>query len=174
MAILPILTFPNPVLRETCRDADPRDPLLPRLVEDMAETMYAAPGVGLAAPQVGVPIRLIVVDPRGAPKEGEPGERKPLAMLNPVILRREGSIAFEEGCLSLPEFRHDVPRARLITARYTGPDGALYEVTAEELFAVVIQHEMDHLEGRLLLDYANPLRRDFYRRKARKLSAQSD
>jgi len=174
MAILPILRFPNPVLRETCRDADPRDPLLPRLAQDMAETMYAAPGVGLAAPQVGVPIRLIVVDPRGAPKEGEKEARKPLVMLNPVLARREGCISFEEGCLSLPDFRHDVDRARSITVRFTGLDGGRYELDAEELFAVVVQHEMDHLDGRLLVDYASPLRRDFYKRKARKLSAGND
>jgi peptide deformylase len=163
MAILPILRFPDPVLRETCREADPLDPLLAKLAADMTETMYAAPGVGLAAPQVGVPVRMVVVDPAGPE-----GPRRPITMVNPVIVFREGSVTFEEGCLSLPEFRLDVPRSRSITVRFTDLAGRVGEIAAEDLPAVVIQHELDHLEGRLILDQANLLRREAYRRAARR------
>ncbi len=174
MAILPILRFPNPILRETCREADPRDPLLAKLAADMKETMYAAPGVGLAAPQVGVPVRMAVVDLQIPVAEGEQPVRKAQVMLNPVITRREGSITFEEGCLSLPEFHQDVRRARSITVRYYDLSGEPNELAAEELLAVAVQHELDHLEGRLILDQANLLRREAYRRAARRHSNPSD
>ncbi len=168
MAILPIRRFPDPILRETCREARPQDPTLPQLVHDMLDTMYAAPGVGLAAPQVGVPIRLVVVDPFGSE-----GPRRPLVMLNPVIFHREGSTSFEEGCLSLPELNVSVDRAARVGVRFQDLDGKVFEAEAEELLAVVIQHELDHLEGRMIIDSASLLKREAYRRKVRRHSVDN-
>lgn len=134
----------------------------------MLETMYAAPGVGLAAPQVGESLRMVVVD-----VFGHLGERNPQVFLNPEILSASEIIAFEEGCLSLPEFTHEVERPRLIEVKYQDLDGATLKIAAQDLFAVAIQHEMDHLEGKLLLDHSSRVKRDMYRRKARKMKAQA-
>ncbi|UCG37917.1 MAG: peptide deformylase [bacterium] len=166
MAILPIRTYPDPVLRRTCQDAEPGTEQIRRLAQDMLETMYAAPGIGLAAPQVGASIRLVVVDVAGAL-----GSPDPSFLLNPRIVRSSETTAFEEGCLSLPEFSLEVERARVIEVSYQDLEGAERSLVAEDLFAVAIQHEMDHLEGRLLVDYASSVKRDLYRRKARKRKA---
>lgn len=166
MALLPIRTFPDPVLRRSCREADPGTEEVRRLAADMLETMYAAPGVGLAAPQVGESIRLITVDVGGAL-----GTSDPHILLNPRIVASSESIAFEEGCLSLPEFTLEVDRARVLQVTFLSLDGEEKTILAEDIFAVALQHEMDHLDGRLLVDYASPVRRDLYRRKARKMKA---
>jgi peptide deformylase len=166
MAILPVRTFPDPVLRRTCGEAEPGTERIRQLAANMLETMYAAPGIGLAAPQVGESIRLITVDVGGAL-----GNSEPHIMLNPKITASSGSTAFEEGCLSLPEFTLEVDRARVIQVECLDLEGNEKTVLAEDLFAVAIQHEMDHLDGRLLVDYASPVRRDMYRRKARKMRA---
>jgi peptide deformylase len=134
----------------------------------MVETMYAAPGIGLAAPQVGVSVKMIVVDVCA-----HLGEPDPRILLNPEILTAFETIAFEEGCLSLPEFTVEVERPRIVQVKYHDLEGAELKITAEDLFAVAIQHEMDHLEGRLLLDHASSVRRSNYRRKARKMKAQA-
>ncbi|MGD8352970.1 MAG: peptide deformylase [Pseudomonadota bacterium] len=167
MALLPIRTYPDPVLRRECKPAEAGTDEIKKLAENMIETMYAAPGIGLAAPQVGESVRLVVVD-----VFGHLGERNPRVFLNPQIISSSETIAFEEGCLSLPEFTVEVPRPRIIELKYQDLDGRHVEMTAEDLFAVAIQHEMDHLEGRLLLDHASAVRRDMYRRKARKMKAQ--
>jgi len=166
MAILPIRTYPDPVLRQECGDAEPGTDMIRKLSEDMLETMYSAPGVGLAAPQVGLAIGIIVVDAGSAM-----GQRDPHVLLNPVITASAESIAFEEGCLSLPEFTQEVQRARVVQVSYTDLEGNRRNLLAEDLFAVTLQHEIDHLHGRLLLDYASMVRRDMYRRKARKKKA---
>ena len=168
MPLLPIRTYPDPVLRRECIPAEPGTDEIRKLAEDMLETMYAAPGIGLAAPQVGESLRMIVVD-----VFGHLGERNPQILLNPEILSSSESIAFEEGCLSLPEFTVEVERPRLIEVKYQDLDGSILKIVAEDLFAVAIQHEMDHLEGKLLLDHASLVKRDMYRRKARKMKAQS-
>ena len=168
MPLLNIRTYPDPVLRRECRPAEPGTDEIRKLAEDMLETMYAAPGIGLAAPQVGESLRMIVVD-----VFGHLGERNPQILLNPEILSSSESIAFEEGCLSLPEFTVEVERPRLIEVKYQDLDGSILKIVAEDLFAVAIQHEMDHLEGKLLLDHASLVKRDMYRRKARKMKAQS-
>ncbi len=166
LPLLPIRTYPDPVLRRECRTAEPGTEEIRRLAEDMIETMYAAPGIGLAAPQVGHSLRLIVID-----VFGHLGERDPKVLLNPEILEAAEEIAFEEGCLSLPEFTVEVPRSRIIRVRYQDLEGQEQTVAAQDLMAVAIQHEMDHLEGKLLLDHASLVRRDMYKRKARKMKA---
>jgi len=168
LALLPIRTYPDPVLRRECKPADSGSDEMKRLAKDMIETMYAAPGVGLAAPQIGVNVRMVIVD---AFVQSE--ERDPKVMLNPEILSSSGSIAFEEGCLSLPELTLEVDRPRIIEVKYQDLEGSEIKIMAQDLFAVVIQHEIDHLEGRLLLDRASLVKRDMYRRKARKMKAQA-
>jgi len=168
LPLLPIRTYPDPVLRRECSPAEPDTDEIRKLAEEMLETMYAAPGIGLAAPQVGESLRMVVVD-----VFGHLGERNPHILLNPEILSFSENIAFEEGCLSLPEFTVEVNRPRLIEVKYQDLDGTILKIKAEDLFAVAIQHEMDHLEGKLLLDHASLVKRDMYRRKARKMKAQA-
>lgn len=168
MGVLQVLTFPNQVLRETCVEAVPGTDEIIKLADDMLETMYTAPGIGLAAPQVGVSIRMVIVDIMG-----HAGEPDPHILLNPEILQaEEETIAFEEGCLSLPELNVLIERSRMVKVRFQDLGGEHRELVAEDLLSVAIQHEMDHLEGRLILDYATPIRRDQYRRKVKKLLAE--
>jgi peptide deformylase len=166
LAILPIRTFPDPVLRRECREGVPDTEEIRKLAAGMLETMYAAPGIGLAAPQVGVSIRLIVVDVAGAI-----GDPDPTVLINPRILDSSENTAFEEGCLSLPDFTMEVDRARVVQVQYENLDGETKTIKTEDLLAVAIQHEMDHLEGKLLVDYASSVKRDMYKRKARKRKA---
>ena len=167
MPLLPIRTYPDPVLRRECKPAEPGSAHTRKLAEDMIETMYAAPGIGLAAPQVGESIRMLVVD-----IFGHLGEREPRVLLNPEIVNSSEITAFEEGCLSLPEFTVEVQRPRVVEVRYQDLEGAEIKIIAEDLHAVAVQHEMDHLEGRLLLDHASAVRRQMYHRLARKMKAQ--
>ncbi|MDF1536898.1 MAG: peptide deformylase [bacterium] len=166
MAILPIKTFPDPVLRRKCEDAVPDTDEIRKLAAEMLETMYAAPGIGLAAPQVGVSIRLITVDAANAF-----GHPDPTVFLNPRIIGSSENIAFEEGCLSLPDFTVEVDRARVVHVQFEDLDGETKTVLAEDLFAVAVQHEMDHLEGILLVDHSSSLKREMYKRKVRKRKA---
>ena len=167
MPLLPILTYPDPFLRLRCEDAVPGTLEIKRLADDMVETMYAAPGIGLAAPQVGKRVRMVIVD-----ITGPAGDADPRVLLNPVLLEKSESVSFEEGCLSVPEFTLEIDRSRVIRVRYQDLDGDWLELMAEDLLAVAVQHEMDHLEGRLIIDYASTVRRDLYRRKIKKLRAQ--
>jgi len=168
LPLLPIRTYPDPVLRRECKPAEPGTDEIRKLAEDMIETMYAAPGIGLAAPQVGESVRMVVVD-----IFGHLGEQDPQVLLNPEIVSCSETTAFEEGCLSLPEFTVEVQRPRVVEVSYQDLEGEKRTITAEDLFAVAIRHEMDHLEGRLLLDHASAVRRDTYRRKVRKMKAQA-
>ena len=158
MAILPIRTFPDSVLREVCSHAEPGTDFIRKLADDMVETMYNAPGIGLAAPQVGQGVRMVVVD-----ITGPVGDSSPYICLNPEIIHSEGSISFEEGCLSFPELAVEIDRASSVTVKFQDLDGTPMTLEAEDLLAVAIQHELDHLEGRVIIDY---------RRKVRKLMAQ--
>jgi peptide deformylase len=167
MALLPILTFPDEVLRRSCSEAEPGTEGIRELADNMIETMYAAPGIGLATPQVGLSIRMVVVDVTAMI-----GEPELHVLLNPEIVCSEGTTAFEEGCLSLPELSVEIDRARKIEVHFQDLDGNRRSLEVEDLLAVAIQHEMDHLEGRLILDYASTVRKDLYRRKARKMRAQ--
>jgi peptide deformylase len=158
MAQLKILEFPDPRLRTRAAPVRDFDAALARLIEDMFETMYAAPGIGLAATQVNVHIALLVVDVSEAKNE-------PQVFINPQILSREGATQTEEGCLSVPEVYEPVERAERVRVRAQDPHGASFERDLDGLLAVCVQHEMDHLEGRLFVDYLSSLKRERIRRK---------
>lgn len=161
MALLKILEYPDPRLRTRARPVQAVDATIRRLVADMLETMYAAPGVGLAATQVDVHLRVVVMDI---------SEQKdaPLALINPEILEREGSAIGDEGCLSVPGYTEEVQRAEKIRVRALDRDGKPFELVAEGLLAVCIQHELDHLEGKLFVDYLSELKRQRIRKKLAK------
>ncbi len=163
MSILPILTFPNPVLRQKAINVTSFDEDLQNTINDMIETMYDAPGVGLAAPQVGKSIRLIVVD-----ISKEEGEKKSMVMINPEITEKEGSQVDEEGCLSLIDLTASVKRNKKITVSYQDAEGNPQEISTEDRFAIVLQHEIDHLDGILFLDHLSTLKRALYKKKIKK------
>ncbi|MBU6373196.1 MAG: peptide deformylase [Alphaproteobacteria bacterium] len=165
MAIRPILTVPDPVLKQVSKPVEgPVTDELRRLMDDMLETMYDAPGIGLAAVQIGVPLRIIVMD---LAKKGEPPA--PRYFVNPEILwASEEKKGWEEGCLSVPEIYDEIERPARIRVRYMDYDGTTIEEEAEGLYAVCLQHEMDHLEGTLFIDYLSRLKRDSAIRKVKK------
>jgi peptide deformylase len=169
MAIRKIIEYPEPLLRLKAKDVQLFDEELKVLIEDMAETMYDAPGVGLAAPQVAQSVRVIVVD---TTIMGE--EQQYLAMVNPSIIEHQESQVDEEGCLSVPELTANVQRYRKITVQYQREDGAKQELTAEDRFAVVLQHEIDHLNGILFIDHLSPLKRNLYKKKRKKMLAEQE
>jgi len=153
--VLTVVVFPDPVLREKCREVSAFDEKLKKLVGDMAETMYANEGVGLAAPQVGLPIRVAVIDTAPAEERG----RAPVVLVNPVIVEREGTLEWKEGCLSLPGVEVETNRSARVTVRARDAAGSEISVTGEGLAAVAMQHEIDHLDGVLLFDHLSPLRK---------------
>mgnify|MGYP000044060536 CR=1 FL=1 len=161
--MLKILTYPNPVLRKKAEEVKEIDQDLIDLARQMAETMYAAPGIGLAAPQVGSSIRLIVVDVGYT--QGRPDLK---VLLNPEIVEREGSILMEEGCLSIPGIRADVERSQRVLVRGLDIKGRPVEIEAEGLLAVCLQHEVDHLDGILFIDHLSRLKGSLIERKLRK------
>lgn len=169
MARLKILQYPDALLREPAEPVGTIDGRVATVIENLAETMYAAPGVGLAATQVGIPERIVVLDVHKA--DEAPGKRL-LKLINPEIAEREGEIVWEEGCLSVPDLTAPVKRARRVLVRAWTTEEKPIEVEAEELLAVALQHEIDHLEGRLFLDHLSRLKRDFYRARQRKLERQ--
>ena len=160
MAVLPIRKYPDPVLQKPCHDVDSTDPALRDLAESMAETMYQADGIGLAAPQVGEGINLVVVDPNPKDRQGSP-----LILFNPRIVEKEGSQCNEEGCLSLPGHYSDVTRAARVVLEAMDREGREIHLEAQGIFARCLQHELDHLQGKLVLDYLSPLKRALYRKK---------
>ncbi|MBK5926275.1 peptide deformylase [Rhodobaculum claviforme] len=166
MSIRPILIHPDPRLKKVCAPVEQITDEMRALGRDMLETMYDAPGVGLAAPQVGVLKRVIVMD-CNKPPEAEP---RPLVMFNPEILWQSADIvASEEGCLSLPEQFAPVHRAAEVRARWTDPDGAAQEETFDGLWSVCLQHEIDHLNGVLFIDHLGLLKRQMVTRRLAKL-----
>jgi peptide deformylase len=169
MARLPILEYPDPRLRICAEPVTKVDDSIRQLVADMLETMYAAPGIGLAATQVDVHKRILVIDISEQHNE-------PLCLINPEILEMDGRASHEEGCLSVPDFYEPVERAATIRVRALGRDGEPLEFEAEGLLAVCVQHEMDHLDGKLFVDYLSELKRSRIRRKLVKKSkrAQTD
>lgn len=169
MAIRPILQYPDPLLKKRAARVENLTGDVAQLLEDMIDTMYAAPGVGLAATQVGVGQRAIVLDVHD--EADEPGKRL-LRLVNPVITEREGEILWEEGCLSVPELTAPVKRARRVLLRAWTLDEREIEIEAEELLAVALQHEIDHLDGKLFVDRLSRLKRDLYRARRRKLERQ--
>ena len=164
MAIRPILTAPDPRLKAVSHAVEKVDGAVRRLVDDMFESMYAANGIGLAAVQIGVPLRVITMDL--SPKDGE---RQPRVFINPKILWAGDELAvFEEGCLSVPDIWDDVARPARIKAEHLDRDGTLVTLEAEGLLATCLQHEMDHLEGVLFLDHLSKLKRSMALRKLAK------
>jgi peptide deformylase len=161
MTKLVILEYPDPRLRKTAEPVPKVDDAVRRLADDMLETMYAANGVGLAATQVDVHRRLLVLD---VSEE----RNQPLILINPTILTTDGSASVEEGCLSLPGIYDKLQRATHIRVRALGRDGEPFEMDADGLLAVCIQHEMDHLEGKLFVDYLSELKRQLIRRRLEK------
>jgi peptide deformylase len=166
MAIREILHFPDPRLRNRAEPVAHVDDGIRRLVDDMLETMYAAPGIGLAAIQVNVPKRIVTTD------ISEHGD-EPLCLINPEILELAGSVETEEGCLSVPGIYELVERADWIRARALDRDGEAFEFEAEGLLAVCVQHEIDHLDGKLFVDYLSQLKRQRIRKKAQKQHRQA-
>ena len=163
MPRLDIIIAPDPRLKAVAAPVHGIDPDLRRLLDDMLETMYAAPGIGLAAPQVGVPRRAVVVD------VGEPEARRPMFLINPEVRwRSDELVAAEEGCLSLPEHFAEVTRPAAVEVAYTDRDGAAQTVRADGLLARCLQHEIDHLDGVLFVDHLSMLKRNMILRKLAK------
>jgi peptide deformylase len=161
MALLPILEFPDERLRKKAKTVSVVTPEITQLVEDMLETMYDAPGIGLAANQVNVQLRVIVMDL-------SENKDQPIVLINPEIVNKSGTEESEEGCLSVPGFYEKVTRAEAVTIKGQDRNGAPLTLEADGLLAVCIQHEMDHLEGKLFVDYLSPLKRQLARRKVKK------
>jgi peptide deformylase len=169
MAVLPIITAPDPRLKLKAKSVAKVDDEMRRLMDDMLETMYLAPGIGLAAPQVGVLKRVLVVD-----VAGEDEKPAPLKIANPEILWRSEELAtYNEGCLSLPEHYADVMRPAAIKLRYLDYQNEIREFEAKGLLATVIQHEMDHLEGVLFVDHISSVKRSIILRKLAKAKRQA-
>jgi peptide deformylase len=163
MAVLDILHYPNPVLKEKTGPVQKIDAAIRKLAQDLAETMYAAPGVGLAANQVGRPVRLAVIDvtPADQPKNL-------LVLINPEIVAAEGECTWDEGCLSVPECNEEVKRSKKVVVRYQNLEGETAEIAGEELLGIALQHEIDHLDGVLFIDRLSPLKRRLIKKKFQK------
>ena len=169
MALLPILEFPDPRLRTKAVPLTPEQvttPAFQGLLDDMFQTMYDAPGIGLAASQVDVHQRFMVID---VSEE----KNQPQVFINPEIVAKAGEQVYQEGCLSVPGIFADVTRANEITVRYLDRQGQAQELQADGLLAVCIQHEMDHLDGKLFVDYLSPLKREMVRKKLAKQRKQA-
>jgi peptide deformylase len=161
MAIRPILTIPDPLLRKQARPVERVDAELRRLADDMLATMYDAPGIGLAAPQIGISRRLIVMDPA---KDDQP--KTPLVMVNPEILIRSKEMRLhDEGCLSIPDFTAEIERPAVTRVAYVDLKGEQQETELEGVWSTLVQHEIDHLNGVLFIDYLSRLKRDMVVRK---------
>jgi len=167
----PIVEFPDPSLH---RIADPVEEIneeIRTILKDMAETMYAEDGVGLAAPQIGVSLRLAVIDVSGSTENDGPGLIK---MVNPKITARDGEVDYEEGCLSVPGFRKKMKRARKLTVEYLDENGNRQSIEAEGLLAIAVQQEIDHLDGILIIDGASRIKQDLYLKRKNKAERERD
>jgi peptide deformylase len=165
-----IVIWPDPVLKEIAKPADGVDDSTRRLLDDMAETMYAADGVGLAAPQIGVRVRAIVIDV--SPRQPE---QKLIHLVNPEIVLAEGKMLYTEGCLSIPGEAEEVERASKVLVRALDYHGKPFEITAsDDLLAIALQHEIDHLQGTMFVDHLSSLKRDLIKRRMKKLKAERE
>ncbi|MBF0509419.1 MAG: peptide deformylase [Deltaproteobacteria bacterium] len=163
MAVLEIFKYPAPILKRPAKPVEEINPELLQLIDDMIETMYAAPGVGLAAPQVGQSCRVIVFD-----ANRNESERSPMALINPEIIAAEGEFCMEEGCLSAPELNVEIKRKGQVRVKALTRDGKEVTIEAKEFPAVLLQHEIDHLDGKLIIDYLSGLKRSLYKRKLKR------
>jgi peptide deformylase len=171
MAVREIKKYPDPVLRKKTASVGAIDEDLCRLIDDMVETMHAAPGVGLAANQVGVPLQIAVID---IGDHEEEGKKRPLVVLiNPEIVSQEGAVVAEEGCLSVPDFTEKVKRAARVKVRARDRAGKTFELDADGLMAKALQHEIDHLNGILFIDRLSPIKKSIFRRKLKKALAET-
>ena len=169
MTIKPLIILPDPLLRQASQPVTAVDAAVRRLADDMLETMYDAPGIGLAAIQVGEPLRMLVID-----LSGEDEEKAPQVFLNPEILTvSDEASVYEEGCLSIPDYYAEVERPAGVTLRYLGLDGAVHEREATGLLATCLQHEIDHLNGVLFIDHISKLKRDMVVRKFTKIARKA-
>ncbi|MEL6520631.1 MAG: peptide deformylase [Pseudomonadota bacterium] len=169
MALLNILLHPDPRLKKVAEEITEVTPDLHSLAEDMLETMYDAPGIGLAAPQVGVSQRMLVMDCIKDPDQ----PLQPMVLINPEITwHSEEANVYEEGCLSIPEHFADVERPSEVTVKWTGLDGSQQEQKFDGLWATCVQHEIDHLDGKLFIDYLKPMRRQMITRKMQKMKRE--
>ena len=173
MAVLPILIYPDPILKQKSIPVEIIDDEIVNLAENMLETMYQAPGtgVGLAAPQVGRNQRLIVIDINR--RAEEPGDSKPIILVNPEIVESEGETTCDEGCLSVPGYTVDITRSEKIKVCGLDLQGNSVEIKADELLAIILQHEIDHLDGNLIIDHVSSLKRELYRRKLKKAQQEN-
>jgi peptide deformylase len=169
MAVRPIVLYPDPVLLRPTREVEAVDDDVRTLVDDMRETMYAAPGIGLAANQVGVDLRVFVADAREGEESGEF-----LAFINPRIVEESGREVGEEGCLSFPDVLLDVPRAERVKVEAIGLDGKPFVIEADGLLARVMQHEIEHLDGQTFLRNVSSLKREVVKRKIRRRIKEGD
>ncbi len=163
MSLRKILTYPAPELKQSAHVVQNIDASIDALVTDLVETMYAAPGVGLAATQLGSPERVIVLD-----VDHENVGKRLIKLINPVIVEAEGSIVWEEGCLSVVDYTAEVRRAKHVLVKGWTPEEKEIEIEGEDLLAVALQHEIDHLDGKLFIDHISRLKRDLYRRRVKK------
>jgi peptide deformylase len=164
MALLRIRKFPDPVLKQAAKPVENINGQLAGFIDSMVQTMYAAPGVGLAAPQVGDSRRIIVLDT----DHENPGKRL-VKLINPEIMESEGSLIWEEGCLSVIDFTAEVKRAAKVLVRAYTPDQQEIRIEGEGLLAVALQHEIDHLDGKLFIDRISRIKRELYRRRLAKM-----
>ena len=163
MAILEIKKYPEKVLKQKAKPVTSFDEELQKLIDNMIETMYAAPGVGLAAPQVGKSSRLAVID-----ISSREYKFPLIVLINPVIVNCEGEVEFEEGCLSLPEYTATVKRAEKVAVKALDREGKTIEIEGTDLLAIALQHEIDHLDGMLLIDRISPIKREFFKKRHKK------
>jgi peptide deformylase len=176
---LPIITYPDPVLTTVATDVTEFNDELKELCKNMLYTMYHAPGIGLAAPQIGLSKRLFVVDVDFSREETEVdsdeyvlGEFNPKIFINPRIIKTEGETTYQEGCLSLPGIYEDVKRFEKIEVEYQDTDGNKHTIEADELFSICIQHENDHLDGKVFIDRLSNLKKTFFKKKLTKAKKQ--
>ncbi|MCE0493674.1 peptide deformylase [Vibrio salinus] len=162
MAVLEVLTFPDDRLRKVAKPVESVTPEIQKIVDDMIDTMYEEEGIGLAATQVNVHQRIVVIDISDT-------RNQPLVLINPEILEKRGEDGIEEGCLSVPGSRAFVPRAAEVTVRALNRDGDEFTFDAEDLLAICVQHELDHLKGKLFVDYLSPLKRKRIKDKLEKI-----
>ena len=172
MAVREIKLFPDPVLRSKTARVERIDGSLDLLIEDMVETMHAAPGVGLAANQVGVSLQVAVIDLSA--RENEEQRHPLIVLINPELLSMEGSVTEEEGCLSIPDYAEKVARAARVKVRAQDRSGKAFELEAEGLLAKALQHEIDHLNGLLFVDRLSPLKKSLFKRRVKKMLAEKE